>query len=133
MGRRRVRSLKFNRFSRASEDIEVVWWCLVAFWAPFGVPKVPTEPRDQKAIFAKKPDSLGDRPSPHQSHGWGSLGNPTRELPGSSNDQDVDPSWAVLPGRNKASNWEVGDGTLPRPQAHQQPLGDFSGNITEVR
>ena len=77
--------------------------------------------------------SLGDRPSPHQPHGWGSLGNPTRELPGSSNDQDTDTSWTVLPGRNKTSNWEVGDGTLPRPQAHQQPLGDFSGNITEVR
>ena len=42
-------------FLRVSEDIEVVWWCLVAFWAPFGVPKVPTEPRDQKDIFAKKP------------------------------------------------------------------------------
>ena len=42
-------------FLRVSEDIEVVWWCLVAFWAPFGVPKVPTEPRDQKAIFAKNP------------------------------------------------------------------------------
>ena len=52
---RAVRVEAQNRFSRVSEDIEVVWWCLVAFWAPFGVPNVPTEPRDQKAIFAKKP------------------------------------------------------------------------------
>ena len=35
---RAVRVEAQNRFSRVSEDTEVVWWCLVAFWAPFGVP-----------------------------------------------------------------------------------------------
>ena len=54
--------------------------------------------------------SLGDRPFPT---------TPTDGAPGSSSDQDADPSWAVLPGRNKTSHQEVGDGTLPGRQAHQ--------------
>ena len=58
--------------------------------------------------------SLGDRPSSHHSYGQGSPGDSTREHHGSSSDQDADPSWTMLPGRNKTSNRKVGDGTLPR-------------------
>ena len=70
----------------------------------------PTTPTDGTPSVTQPRSSPGKR---------GSLGNPTRELPGSSSDQDADPSWAVLPGRNKTSNQEVGDGTLPGRQAHQ--------------